>query len=190
MANKEALRDLQSRLAERMQQARTRTDTVQSWLAVECRGLGVLLPLEQAGEIHAYSQPTHVPHTRPWFRGVVNLRGALFGTVDIGEYLGLPALPDAPVSREQARLVALSPLFGVNCAIVVDRLAGLKRADQLHRENGTPEDSMPSFAGKQWVDVEGRAWQEIRLTELARDEQFLAVATQATGPFKPSITNR
>ena len=50
MANKEALRELQSRLAERMQHART-AQTVQSWLAVECRGLGVLLPLEQAGEI-------------------------------------------------------------------------------------------------------------------------------------------
>lgn len=176
MANKEALRELQSRLAERMQQARTRTDTVQSWLAVECRGLGVLLPLEQAGEIHAYTPPTHVPHTRSWFRGVVNLRGGLYGAVDLGDYLGLPPVTDAPMSRDQARLVALNPLFGVNCAIVIDKLAGLKRADQLRLESDQSDADKPSFAGHQWVDADGRAWQEIRLTELARDEQFLAVA--------------
>jgi hypothetical protein len=35
MANKQALRDLQSRLAERLQAARTEP-LAQSWLAVEC----------------------------------------------------------------------------------------------------------------------------------------------------------
>ena len=74
-----------------MQLARSSTDAVQSWLAVECRGLGLLLPLEQAGEIHAYVPPTPVPHTQPWFRGVVNLRGGLFGAIDLGAYLGIVA---------------------------------------------------------------------------------------------------
>ena len=37
MANKQALRDLQTRLAERMQQVRTETPGV-SWLAVDCAG--------------------------------------------------------------------------------------------------------------------------------------------------------
>ena len=45
MANKQALRELQTRLAERMQAARTQPRR-QSWLAVECRGQGFLLPLE------------------------------------------------------------------------------------------------------------------------------------------------
>lgn len=176
MANKEALRELQSRLAERMQQARAQTDTVQSWLAVEVRGFGVLLPLEQAGEIHAWSQATHVPHTQPWFVGVTNLRGGLFGVVDLGEYLGLPIVKDA-VPRDQARLVALNPSFGVNGALQVDRLAGLKRADQLKHE-APPQDNRtrPSFAGDRWSDADGRTWQEIRLVELAQDEQFLSVA--------------
>ena len=175
MANKEALRELQTRLAERMQHART-AQTVQSWLAVECRGLGVLLPLEQAGEIHAAVVPIPVPHTHPWFRGVVNLRGGLYGVVDLGSYLGLESLLDGPVVRDQARLVAVNPQFGLNCAVLVDRLAGLKRADQLTREPTVAGGSRPGFAGDQWADADGRVWQEVKLAELAGDEQFLGIS--------------
>lgn len=175
MANKEALRELQSRLAERMQHART-AQTVQSWLAVECRGLGVLLPLEQAGEIHAAVSPVPVPHTHPWFRGVANLRGGLYGVVDLGSYLGLEPHQDAPVARDQARLVAVNPQFGVNCAVLVDRLAGLKRADQLTREPAREGEPRPGFAGDQWADADGRLWQEVKLAELAGDEQFLGIS--------------
>ena len=50
MANKQALRDLQTRLAERMQQVRTEQPGV-SWLAVDCAGQGLLIALHQAGEI-------------------------------------------------------------------------------------------------------------------------------------------
>ncbi len=159
-----------------MQQARTSTDTVQSWLAVECRGLGLLLPLEQAGEIHAYVPPTPVPHTQAWFRGVVNLRGGLFGAIDLGAYLGIAAAPEAALSRDQARLIAVNPLFGVNCALIIDRLAGLKRADQMKAEASVGDGPRPEFAGASWVDAEGRAWQEIRLSALVTDDQFLGVA--------------
>jgi twitching motility protein PilI len=175
MANKEALRELQSRLAERMQQART-AQSVQSWLAVECRGLGVLLPLEQAGEIHAAVAPVPVPHTHPWFRGVANLRGGLYGVVDLGTYLGLESPGDVPPVRDQARLVAVNPQFGLNCAVLVDRLAGLKRADQLEREPAAQDQPRPGFAGDQWADADGRLWQEVKLAELAGDEQFLGIS--------------
>lgn len=176
MANKEALRELQSRLAERMQQARTRTDAVQSWLAVECRGLGVLLPLEQAGEIHAHVPPTPVSHTHPWFRGISNLRGGLYGVVDLGVYLGLPTRAGATLARDQARLVAVNPQFGLNCAVMIDRLAGLKRADQMRCQPATEGVQRPPFAGDAWVDADGREWQEVRLAELAADDQFLGIA--------------
>ena len=106
MANKQALRDLQTRLAERMQAARTQPRS-QSWLAVECRGHGLLLPLEQAGEIFALVPLLAVPHTQPWFAGVANLRGGLHGVVDLARFLGLPDAPVGEAGREQARLIAL-----------------------------------------------------------------------------------
>ncbi|MDE2566596.1 MAG: chemotaxis protein CheW [Burkholderiales bacterium] len=181
MSNREALRELQGRLAQRLQQARTET-RVQSWLAVECAGLGLLLPLPGAGEIFPFSPLLPVPHTQAWFLGVANLRGGLHGVVDLAAFLGLraPLAPDAV--REGARLLAFNPAQGARCAVLVDRLAGLRSPGQLVAvPDGAdpapnPAAARPAFAGPRWRDEAGRAWQEIDLAALARHEQFLAIA--------------
>ncbi len=180
MANREALRELQSRLAERLQAARTETRSV-SWLAVECAGAGLLVPLPTAGEIFPAGALLPVPHTQAWFLGVANLRGGLHGVVDLAAFLGLrpPLARDAV--REQARLLAFNPSLGSHCAVLVDRLAGLRSRQQLQPEaadapeaDATPR---PAFAaGGRWRDANGRIWQEIDLAALARHEQFLAIA--------------
>ena len=180
MSSREALRELQGRLASRMQAARTEA-RVQSWLAVECAGQGLLFPLHEAGEIFGLSQIVPVPHTQAWFAGVANLRGGLHAVVDLAQFLGLrrAAVPLAGEgSRDSARLLALNPTLGVNCALLVDKLAGLRNADQLSAEpaDAAVSDKLPAFAGPCWRDAEGRVWQEIELSALAGHEQFLGVA--------------
>ena len=174
MANREALRELQSRLAERLQLAKTEARPA-SWLAIECAGVGLLLPLASAGEIFSVSDVLPVPHTRPWFLGVANLRGVLHGVVDMAAFLGLrpAALPEGP--RDQARLLALNPALGAHSALLVDRLAGLRSGEQLTAE---ADDGVvrPVFARERWRDAEGRQWQEVDLAALARNEQFLGIA--------------
>lgn len=175
MSNREALRELQGRLASRMQAARTEA-RVQSWLAVECAGQGLLFPLHQAGEIFAVGNVLPVPHTQPWFAGVANLRGGLHAVVDLARFLGLPRGPGA-AAADGARLLALNPSLGVNCALLVDRLAGLRNADQLKPEAADVRTAeRPAFAGARWRDADGRVWQEIELAALAGHEQFLGVA--------------
>ena len=175
MANREALRELQSRLAERMQAAR-REHRGQSWLAVECRDHGFLLPLEQAGEIFAVPPLLPVPHTQPWFAGVANLRGGLHGVVDLARFFGLPAPATAEAGREQSRLVALGGALGLNCALLVDRLAGLRNAEQLQQAPEAQDAAArPDFAGAQWHDAQGRTWQTLDLAALVRHEQFLSI---------------
>ena len=49
MANKEALRELQGRLAERLQEARE-LEQMMGWLAVEAAGYPFILPLTEARE--------------------------------------------------------------------------------------------------------------------------------------------
>ncbi|MBK9135326.1 MAG: chemotaxis protein CheW [Betaproteobacteria bacterium] len=175
MANREALRELQSRLAARLQSSQDATRTAQ-WLAVECGGQGFLLGLADAGEIFPLAALKPVPHTHGWFAGVANLRGGLHGVVDLAAFLGLrgPALPESV--REHARLVALNPAHGAQCALLIERLAGLRLPDQLEQvESGDPA-TRPAFAGPVWRDAEGRAWQELDLAALARHEQFLGIA--------------
>ena len=177
MANKHALRELPTRLAERMQAARTQP-RAQSWLAVECRGHGLLLPLEQAGEIFALAPLLPVPHSQVWFAGVANLRGGLHGVVDLSRFLGLPDLAQADAGRDQARLIAFGAAMGLNGALLVDRLAGLRGSDQLQRQPEAASASLltrPAFAPTRWLDAEGRSWQALDLAALARDARFLSI---------------
>ncbi len=175
MANKEALRELQSRLAERLQAARTQSQG-QSWLAVECGAVGLLLPLREAGEIFALAPIVPVPHSHRWFLGVANLRGYLHGVVDLGGFLGVQSHPPSrdQAGREPSRLVGFNPEFGVNCTLRVDRLAGLRSEDELAPEaaDGRPR---PAFVGMRMGDGAGRVWQELLMSALARDETFLQI---------------
>ena len=177
MANREALRELQSRLAQRLQQARTET-RVQSWLAVECAGQGLLMPLPTAGEIFPVSTLLPVPHTQPWFMGVANLRGGLHGVVDLAAFLGLRAPIAFDSLGEQAQLLAFNASHGAHCAVLIDKLAGLRSAEQLTPEPPEPPNSppRPNFAPERWRDAQGRRWQEIDLAALAHHEQFLGIA--------------
>ncbi len=174
MANKQALRELQTRLAERMQAARTQPRG-QSWLAVECRGHGLLLPLEQAGEIFALVPLLPVPYTQPWFAGVANLRGGLHGVVDLARFLGLPEAAVGDTGREQSRLIALGASQGLNGALLVDRLAGLRGIGQLRAAVEDVDADRPAFAHQRWHDSDGRLWQALDLAALAHDVRFLSI---------------
>lgn len=175
MANKQALRDLQTRLAERMQQVRTETPGL-SWLAVDCAGQGLLLSLKQAGEIFDLGPLLPVPHTQPWLAGVVNLRGGVFTVVDLARFLGLRQHTPAAATRGQARLVAFNAALGINGALLIDRLEGLRHAADLQADaESTDNAARPAFALARWRDATGRWWQEIDLAALAHAPQFLAI---------------
>jgi twitching motility protein PilI len=175
MANRQALRELHARLAERLQSAQT-TEAPAAWLAVECERQGLLFPLATAGEIFSVPALMPVPHTRAWFVGVANLRGRLHGVADLAAFLGLRvAHRAADPLRDQARVLALNPALGSHCALLVDRLAGLRNASQLQPQ---PADDAvrPAFAPRAWRDDGGRRWQEIDLAALAAHPQFLGIA--------------
>ncbi len=125
MANRDALRAFQSRLASRLQAART-TGVAATWLAVEAGEGRYLFPLGHVGEIFPWTPPQPVPYTESWFLGVANLRGGLYGVVQLSAFAsGGPAAPAATeAARMQSRLVAFNELLEVNCALLVDRLRG------------------------------------------------------------------
>ena len=172
MANKEALRELQTRLAEKLQAARTQ-ERGKSWLAVECSSRGFLFPLKEAGEISPLAPIVPVPHAHSWFMGVANLRGHLHGVVDLAGFLGVKAAVE-PL-REQSRLVAFNTLLDLNCALLVDRLSGLRNEQQLTAQNDVASGPRPAFVGARYKDDGGRVWQELSLAALASDEAFLRI---------------
>ena len=176
MANKDALRELQTRLASRLQAAKTQP-RARGWLAVECAGVGLLLPLAQAGEIFPLRALLKLPHAKPWMTGVAQLRGDLYTVIDLAAFLGLRAPKTNDAAALDGQLVMLAPTLQVNAALRVDRLAGLRGEEQLTREAESAESvgARPAFAAGRWKDAQGASWQEIDLGALAVDGAFLDV---------------
>lgn len=178
MANREALRELQSRLASRLQAART--EGVQaSWLAVEAAGQRYLFPLTQSGEIFPYAATQPVPYTRDWFLGVANLRGGLYGVVDLASFVARCAPAQrSDAGRAESRLVALNAVLEVNCALLIDRLAGLRGLDAFASSTKAPEGS-PGYFGSGYTDATGAYWQEINLQALSQQPEFLSISASS-----------
>jgi twitching motility protein PilI len=170
MANKQALRELQTRLAERLQAARTQVRG-ESWLAVECSGRGFLLPLREAGEIFALAPILTVPYSHRWFLGVANLRGHLHGVVDLAGFLGIKLHEGG---RDQSRLVGFNQALDINCVLLVDKLSGLRSHEDLTPESDATG-ARPAFGGARLRDSSGKVWQELMLSALATDETFLKI---------------
>lgn len=174
MANKQALREFQSRLAQRLQSARS-TGAAASWLAVEAGASPLLLPLSHAGEIFSWTDVQTVPYVQPWFMGVANLRGALYGVADLASFLhGRGSRQRGDNELAQCRLVALNPLLDTNCALLVDRLLGL-RTMEAFASSVAAEDGAPSYFGHVYTDLQGRSWQELNLQLLSQHQAFLGI---------------
>jgi twitching motility protein PilI len=175
MANREALRELQARLASRLQAART--EGVQaSWLAVESGGGKFLFPLAQSGEIFPFSSTLPVPYTQSWFLGVANLRGGLYGVVDLASYVGGHAPAQrSDATRAESRLVALNSALEINCALLIDRLAGLRNMDAFSSSSPPPEGA-PEYFGVGYTDASGAYWQELNLQALSQQPAFLSIS--------------
>jgi len=176
MAKKEALRDLQNRLSERLRSAQTQT-VAMAWLAVVIGPSHYLFPLSQSGEIFSLTGVARVPYTRPWFSGVVNLRGGLYGVVDLAVFMEhSTASSRSEQALSQARLISVNVDLGINCAFAVDALMGLRRAESFTAEQPLPDGS-PSYFGHRFLDREDRPWQEINLQALTQMPGFLAIGT-------------
>ncbi|WP_395054953.1 chemotaxis protein CheW [Polaromonas sp.] len=175
MANRQALRELQSRLADRLQAAKTQGVSA-SWLAVEAGGDKYLFPLNQSGEIFPWVSAQNVPYTQPWFAGVANLRGGLYGIVDLASFVtGKMPPPRSEMARTESRLVALNSALEINCALQIDKLSGLRNPEAFTDfSEKSPE--APEFFGHSYVDANGATWQEINLQSLAQQAHFLTIS--------------
>ena len=110
---------------------------------------------------------TPLPLTRPWFKGLANIRGNLYSVVDFPAFL-----QKRPVAAsDQTRLLLVGERFRLAAALLIDRSLGLRNPAQLERRGG----ALPAWARAQYADPEGRLWKELDLTQLAQHPDFLGV---------------
>ena len=175
MANREALRELQTRLASRLQAARSEGLSVR-WLAAHVGTARYLFPLAQCGEIFPWTPVQPAAYTQTWFMGVANLRGGLCGVVDLLHFMA----PDTHALRSEAALSECSLLsfnagMELNCALVVDQLSGLRGLDSFSASAPAAEGAPPYF-GPVHTDAAGLPWQEINLLGLSQLPSFLSIS--------------
>ncbi|MFY9317299.1 MAG: chemotaxis protein CheW [Burkholderiales bacterium] len=162
-----SLRDYQRELAERLKSAAA--GGAASRLGVQAGAQAWLVNLADAGEVIPAPAITPVPLTKPWFRGVANIRGKLYAVVDLPAFLG--GAPVAP--GEQVRLLLLGEKFRTGSALLVDRLLGLRGAEVLEPQ---PASAGPPWLKAEYVDRDGMRWKELDVARLVQDVAFLEVA--------------
>lgn len=168
--SKTHLREFQARLSERLRKA-TSTDLA-ARLGLMIGDERFLVDLSEAGEIVAIpSVIAPVPHTRDWFRGLVNLRGVLFAVSDLSRLAGHGP---TPLTRE-SRLLAVAARLNFNAAILVSRMLGLHNIGSMRVDDSRPADPDQPWRGRRMIDSEGRNWTELSLARLTSDERFLMV---------------
>jgi len=166
-----SLREFQTRLNERLQQAADAG--IDARLALEIGSERWLVELADAGEIVPMPERiVAVPLTHDWFKGLVTLRGALVGVSDLSEFAGRGR---TTIGRE-SRLVSFASRFGVNAAIIASRMLGLHGTESMTREEpGQDGEDKAPWVGATWIDAEGRRWRELSFERLSSDPAFLAI---------------
>ncbi len=168
-AGKVDLRTFQQELATRLA-SKTAAQVESSRLGLACAGAQWLIRLADAGEVIAVPPIAGVPLTKPWFRGLANIRGNLYSVIDFSGYLGHGNAPVAAYNR----LVLFGARAGdLNAGLVVPRVLGLRNLAEL-APAAAPTLAPPWYA-QRWIDAAGNAWQEIDLAKLAREPAFLQV---------------
>ena len=169
MAERISLRDYQRDLAARLRAADA--GRMASKLAVQAGDEGWLVDLVEAGEVIPVPPITPVAQTRPWFKGVANVRGNLYSVVDFPAFLGGKGV----TLGEQSRLLLIAPRYRAGAALLVDGSLGLRNPDawQPRQAANAPR----PWLRAEYEDESGRAWKELDVAELVRDADFLTVAT-------------
>ncbi|HEX4943507.1 MAG TPA: chemotaxis protein CheW [Usitatibacteraceae bacterium] len=168
MARRTGLREFQLSVAERLRTAATRA-TVSSKLGFQIGGVNWFVSLEQASEVIPLPALVPVPLTQPWFRGVANVRGKLYGIVDFNAFQGGEPTPGGT----ERRVILVSDKLVSGAGILVSRMLGLRNPEHFTAAE-RPADAA-AWVGAVFTDASGASWRELDLARLAKERRFLEV---------------
>jgi twitching motility protein PilI len=166
------LRQYQVQLLERMQAAKSGAAIGVRELGVVIGGHHCLLDLTQIGEIVTPQPVAPVPLARDWYLGLANIRGDLTGVIDLARYQGHAA--GGTATPTERRLITFSPKLGFNCALLADRVLGLRKSSEMSGvDRPASAQPMPAWADHQFDDAHGQRWTMLDLAQLVREPRFL-----------------
>ncbi len=174
MSNRVGLREFQENLSRRLAGASAQ-DHLRSRLAFESGDRLWLLNLPDAGEVMPVPWLCRVPLTRRWYCGLVNVRGGLYGMVDLADFCGHGVTPR---TSENAFLMC-GRRHGINVGLLAQKIVGLRNAQEFSVVTDVTPDQ-PWISGIV-QDHESRRYQEIDVAGLMRDPAFMDIGIGASG---------
>jgi len=125
------LREFSTQLAQRLKEA-PNLPNEPTRLAVRMGTENYLVEMGLAAEIVSLPEIARVPWTKPWYRGLANVRGRLVGVVDLQQMMGRE-----PLSADLGlQLLVLGEGLGVAAGILITRAFGIRNLKDLRIARG------------------------------------------------------
>jgi twitching motility protein PilI len=162
------LREFSTQLAQRLKEA-PNLPTEPTRLAVRMGIENYLVEMGLAAEIVSLPEIARVPWTKPWYRGLANVRGRLVGVIDLQHLMGRE-----PLAAEQGQqLLVLGEGLGVAAGILITRAFGIRNLKDLESVDTTV--SASGWERNRYRDLEGMTLTELDLREVAAAPAFTAI---------------
>jgi twitching motility protein PilI len=130
-----------------------------------------LIPMIEVNEVISIPKLARVPLTQPWFLGLANVRGILYGINDLAGYLGSDALP----FNLKSRILLTSPSNKIYGGFIVNNMLGIRDLCEFTRVKESKK-KLPTGIVAEYKDHEEREWRELSLFKLISEERFLQIA--------------
>jgi twitching motility protein PilI len=163
------LREFSLQLAERLKEA-PNLPTEPTRLAIRIGADNFLVEMNLASEIVATPDIAPVPWTKPWYRGLANVRGRLVGVVDLMQLIGRDPLP----AEQSQQILVLGEVLGIPAAILMTRAFGIRNLKELDALEPAP--NRVAWEQNRYRDLDGITLTELDLRELSQSSAFTAIA--------------
>ncbi len=170
VARRTRMREFQAQLLERMQAAKSGTDTRINQLGVMIGPTRWLLDLTEASEIVSVGAITQVPLTQDWYLGLSSIRGNLISVIDFARFQGFARSP----LTSESRIIAFAPALSFNSGLLVSRVLGLRNIVEMELQAVT-DDNSATWATHSFRDRESQIWRQLDLSLVVQDTRFLHV---------------
>ncbi len=162
MSKRLNLREFQQNLIDRLQVTGL-PESRASMLAILIAGKNWLVDMADIAEVLPLPSLTAVPLTKSWFLGVANVRGNLYGVIDMATY----EKTGAASGNANNCVLLVSERFAFNAALLVDRVLGLRDTQSWKRNE--------VYGQAEYLDETGASWTRLDVQGLLQQAEFLQI---------------
>lgn len=152
--------------------ARPQAKDQASTLGVQIAGQNWLVDMLDISGVLPLPPLTPVPLTQPWFLGVVNVRGMLYGVTDTAVYQQKGKATSTGSGRASGtsanRILLVAERHAFNVALLVDCVLGLRNARAWEQDGVQGQ--------MQYRDEQGNLWHKLDVADLLGQLDFLQIS--------------